>query len=154
MPVVMMVFSDHIKNAVLRKQTLTERKFWCNRGRDKFDWCNSTKIVINCVYTSSTKTVIHNLSTVQKCATVFLENLHRRNSIYSLSLLLSQCLISPQVSFPDGVFLCCGNWNLTKDATYMIFDSLSIKGTVPQKATWALNVHFSKKRTMISFIWV
>ena len=28
-----------------------------------------------------------------------------------------------------------------------------IKGTVPQKSTWAFNVHFSEKTTMLPFIW-
>ena len=29
-----------------------------------------------------------------------------------------------------------------------------LKGTVPRKSTWAVDVHFSEKTTMVPFIWV
>ena len=29
-----------------------------------------------------------------------------------------------------------------------------IKGTLPRKSTWALNVQFSEKTTMVPFIWM
>ena len=30
----------------------------------------------------------------------------------------------------------------------------SLKGTLPRKSTWALNVQFSEKTTMVPFIWM
>ena len=30
----------------------------------------------------------------------------------------------------------------------------NLKGTLPRKSTWALNVQFSEKTTMVPFIWM
>ena len=61
------------------------------------------------------------------------------------------------VAVTQAIFLCnrCACNSQTKtNHTRAIYTVLIIKGTLPRKSTWALNVQFSEKTTMVPFIWM